>query len=52
MIMKSLMKIPILSGVWELLLLGIAVGALMGQIAYSEPSRNNSLPLLESEVVM
>ena len=45
--MKGLMKSPILGGVWALLLLGVAVGAMMGQIAYSQPRKNDPLPLID-----
>jgi hypothetical protein len=48
MIMESL-RTPILCGVWALLLLGIAVGAPMGQIAYSQPPKNDSLTLIDEE---
>jgi hypothetical protein len=47
MMMKSLIRNPILCGVWALLLLGIAVGALTGQIAYSQSPKNDSLPLID-----
>lgn len=45
--MKTLNKMPILKATWALLLLGAAVGAVTGQIAFSQPPKNHSLLLIE-----
>src|SRR5450631_4071107 len=47
MIMKILIKNPMLCGIWALLLLGIAVCALTAQIAYSQPLKGDALPLID-----
>lgn len=44
MIMKILTDSPLLCGVWAFLLLGAAVGAMTGQIAYFQSPKNDSLP--------
>jgi hypothetical protein len=41
--MKVLMRIPIFGATWALLLLGAAVAAMCGQIAYSQPQKNQTL---------
>jgi hypothetical protein len=38
--MRMMMKNPLLRAAWALLLLGIAIASMSGQIAYSHPQRN------------
>jgi hypothetical protein len=47
MIVKISNKIPVLKATWALLLLGVAVCAMTGQIAFSQASARNSTPLIE-----
>jgi hypothetical protein len=47
MVVKISIQSPILYAMWCSLLLGIAVACLTGQMAYSQPPKGSSLPLIE-----